>query len=59
VTAGLHRAHYDHRLRHLVEAADLTHAPDAIIELDALSRFERPFPVPTDYDRLLSDEVTP
>ena len=37
-------------VRHLVEAADLTHARDAIIELDALSRFERPLPVMTDYD---------
>jgi len=46
-------------VRHLVEAADLTHARDAIIELDKLSRFERPLPVMTDYDGLLSDEVTP
>ena len=46
-------------VRHLVEAADLTHARDAIIELDALSRFERPLPVMTDYDGLLSEEVTP
>jgi hypothetical protein len=46
-------------VRHLVEAADLTHARDAIIELHALSRFERPLPVMTDYDGLLSDEVTP
>jgi transposase len=46
-------------VRHLVEAADLTHARDRIIELDALSRFERPLPVMTDYDRLLSEEVTP
>jgi len=46
-------------VRHLVEAADLTHARDAIIELDALSRFERPLPVMTDYDGLLSDEVAP
>ena len=46
-------------VRHLVEAADLTHARDAIIELDALSRFERPLPGMTDYDGLLSEEVTP
>jgi transposase len=46
-------------VRHLVEAADLTHARNRIIELDALSRFERPLPVMTDYDRLLSEEVTP
>jgi len=46
-------------IRHLVEAADLTHARNAIIELDALSRFERPLPVLTDYDGLLSEEVTP
>ena len=46
-------------LRHLVEAADLTHARDMIIELDALSRFERPLPVMTDYDGLLSEEVMP
>jgi hypothetical protein len=43
---------------HLVEAADLTHARDAIIELDPLSLFERPLPVMTDYDGLLSEEVT-
>jgi hypothetical protein len=42
-----------------VEAADLTHACDALIELDALSRFERPLPVMTDYDGLLGQEVTP
>jgi transposase len=46
-------------VRHLVEAADLTHACDALIELDALSRFERPLPVMTDYDGLLGQEVTP
>jgi hypothetical protein len=46
-------------VRHLVEAADLTHARDAIIELNALSRFERPLPLMTDYDGLLSEEVTP
>ena len=45
-------------VRHLVEAADLTHARDALIELDVLSRFERPLPVMTDYDGLLGQEVT-
>ena len=46
-------------IRHLVEAADLTHARQAIIELDTLSRFERPLPVLTDYDGLLDQEVAP
>ena len=46
-------------IRHLVEAGDLTHARQAIIELDTLSRFERPLPVLTDYDGLLDQEVTP
>lgn len=46
-------------LRHLVEAADLTHARSELIELSALSRFERPMPVLTDYDGLLSQEVAP
>lgn len=46
-------------IRHLVEAADLTHARQAIIELDTLSRFERPLPVMTDYDELLDREVAP
>ena len=44
-------------IRHLVEAADLAHARSAIIELGALSRFERPLPAMTDYDGLLSQEV--
>ena len=44
-------------VRHLVEAVDLTHARNALIELDALSRFERPQPVMTDYDGLLGQEV--
>jgi hypothetical protein len=34
-------------------------ARGAIIELCALSRFERPAPVVTDYDRLLGWEVAP
>ena len=38
-------------------AADLAHARSAIIELGALSRFERPLPVMTDYDGLLGQEV--
>jgi hypothetical protein len=46
-------------IRHLVEAADLTHARQAIIGLDALSRFERPLPLLTDYDGLLDQEVAP
>jgi transposase len=46
-------------IRHLVEAADLSHARDAIIQLDTLSRFERPLPVITDYDGLLDQEVAP
>ena len=46
-------------VRHLVEAADLTHARGAIIKLGALSRFERPAPVMTDYDGLLGREVAP
>ncbi len=45
-------------VRHLVEAVELTHVRDAIIELDTLSRFERPLPVMTDYDGLLQ-EVAP
>ena len=46
-------------VRHLVEAVNLTHARNALNELDALSRFERPLPVMTDYDGLLGQEVTP
>jgi len=46
-------------VRHLAEAVNLTHARNALIELDALSRFERPLPVLTDYDGLLGAEVTP
>lgn len=46
-------------VRHLVEATDLTHACEALIELDSLARFERPLPVMTDYDRLLDQEVAP
>ena len=44
-------------IRHLAEAADLVRARSTIIELGALSRFERPQPVMTDYDGLLSQEV--
>ena len=44
-------------IRHLVEASDLAHARNMIIELGALSRFERPLPAMTDYDGLLSPEV--
>jgi hypothetical protein len=46
-------------VRHLVEAADLTHARSALIELGALARFERPLPAITDYDGLLRPEVAP
>jgi hypothetical protein len=46
-------------IRHLVGAADLAHARSAIIEVGELSRFERPLPVMTDYDRLLGQEVAP
>jgi transposase len=46
-------------IRHLVEAVDLTHARDGLGELGALSRFERPAPVMTDYDGLLDQEVAP
>jgi hypothetical protein len=46
-------------IRHLAGAADLTHARSAIIELGALSRFERPLPVMTDCDGLLGQEVAP
>jgi transposase len=46
-------------VRHLVEAADLTHARNTLIELGELSRFERPAPVMTDYDGLLGQEVAP
>jgi hypothetical protein len=44
-------------IRHLAGAEDLTHARSTLIELGALSRFERPLPVMTDYDRLLGQEV--
>jgi transposase len=44
-------------VRHLVEAAGLNHAREAMIELGELSRFERPAPVMTDYDGLLGQEV--
>lgn len=46
-------------IRQLAGAADLAHARSAIIELGALSRFERPLPVMTDYDGLLGQEVAP
>ena|GEM_PF-2993991 len=44
-------------IRHLAVAADLTHARGTLIELGELSRFERPLPVLTDYDRLLGQAV--
>jgi hypothetical protein len=46
-------------VRHLVEAVDLIHARDALVELGELSRFERPAPVMTDYDGLLGQELAP
>ncbi len=46
-------------IRHLVQAVDLTHARSAMVELGALSRFEAPLPVITDYDGLLGQEVAP
>jgi hypothetical protein len=46
-------------IRHLAGAAELAHARSSIIELGALSRFERPLPVMTDYDGLLGQEVAP
>jgi hypothetical protein len=44
-------------IRHLITADDLVRARSEIIELGALSRFERPLPVMTDYDGLLSQEM--
>jgi hypothetical protein len=44
-------------IRHLAEAADLVRARSAIVELGALSRYERPQPSLSDYDRLLGQEV--
>jgi len=44
-------------IRHLITAADLVRARSEIIELGALSRFERPLPAMTDYDGLLSQEM--
>ena len=44
-------------IRHLVQAVDLAHARNAMIELGALARFEAPLPVITDYDRLLGQEA--
>ena len=41
-------------IRHLITAADLARARSEIIQVGALSRFERPLPVMTDYDGLLS-----
>jgi hypothetical protein len=43
-------------IAHLAGAAELVHARHAIIELGELSRFDRPLPAVTDYDRLLSQE---
>ena len=44
-------------IRHLAEAVDLVRARSTIIELGALSRYERPKPSLTDYDGLLGQEA--
>jgi hypothetical protein len=44
-------------VRHLVEAEDLAHVRSALLELDALERFERPPPAINEYDGLLSLEA--
>jgi len=44
---------------HLIAAPDLAHARSTLSELGELSRFERPLPVMTAYDELLSREVAP
>ena len=41
----------------MITADDLAHARSEIIQVGALSRFERPLPVMTNYDGLLSQEV--
>jgi transposase len=45
-------------IRHLLQADDLVHAQGTLVEVGALSRFERPLPVLTDYDRLLDQEAS-
>src|SRR5262249_8086776 len=44
-------------IRHRVQPADLVRAQSALVEVGALSRFERPLPVLTDYDKLLDQEA--
>jgi hypothetical protein len=44
-------------IRHLAESADLVRARRTIVELGALSRYERPKPSLTDYDGLLGQEA--
>jgi hypothetical protein len=44
-------------IRHLAGVAELAHARGALIEVGALSRFERPLPVLTAYDGLLDQAV--
>ena len=44
-------------IRHWVQADDLMRAQGALVEVGALSRFERPLPVLTDYDELLDQEA--
>jgi hypothetical protein len=45
-------------IRHLLQADDLVHAQGTLVEVGALSRFERRLPVLTDYDRLLDQEAS-
>ena len=45
-------------IRHLLQADDLVRAQDTLVEVGALSRFERPLPVLTEYDRLLDQEAS-
>jgi hypothetical protein len=44
-------------IRHLAEAADLIRARSTIVELGALSRYERPQPSLADYDALLGQRA--
>ncbi len=41
-------------VRHLLRAADLTHAPSATVDVGALVAFERPLPTVDAYDQLLA-----
>jgi hypothetical protein len=44
-------------IRHLVQTDDLVRAQGSLVEVGALSRFERPLPALTDYDELLDQEA--